>query len=714
MKQKVFTLLTLLVLCVTGAWADPTYKNDFTDWTSDGNGNYYTYLTSTNYDGYISAGWMTYTSSSTGNATLTIDPATDATISGTQQSYGKIKGTSRYMDFYVKGITSIKFYFRNNSGSDTRTAYYKLNGGSGTTLVEMTSASCGAGAIALDAATNNHIQVYSGDNQEIFACAIKVTPGQVNPTITFNDGNYNVSGSALDLRNLFSSNSTGAVTFTVTEANGTGASIGVDGYSFTATSAGTATVKASQAATSGYSAKEVTATITVTDLTEPTFIVTGAAEYTTGDNLTLSTLITANNSDGALSYTIKSDGDTGASISEGVFTATAAGTAVVTIAVAATATYAAASADVTITVTKNPLGENTVTFTLTKGSANVSGESTSAYISTFSSEFTASNLTIGSDQQTGYSGSIKGANQETSYVDTKYVDLSFVIADGYAFAPSAVSFKVNPLSATGAMKYVLALMDANNTVLSEEVACAKNTDNAVTFSSGAFDNVALKGTVHIRAYFYAAASDKKVYIKSPITVTGDILETEAITTASGKTYATYVTTNALNFAAVSKEIKAYVAASAPSAGNITFTGKDEVPATTPILVKTASAGATVYVPVIPSAAAISTNNLVAGTGAAINYNDGGKYNYILTNGQFKPANNSVVAVGKAYLSLDAAAAANELTISFDDEDGGVTGIQNLTPALSKGEGAVFDLQGRRVAQPAKGLYIVNGKKVVLK
>ena len=50
-------------------------------------------------------------------------------------------------------------------------------------------------------------------------------------------------------------------------------------------------------------------------------------------------------------------------------------------------------------------------------------------------------------------------------------------------------------------------------------------------------------------------------------------------------------------------------------------------------------------------------------------------------------------------------------ISFE---GDVTGIENLTPALSQGEGAWFDLQGRRVAQPAKGLYIVNGKKVVLK
>ena len=47
-------------------------------------------------------------------------------------------------------------------------------------------------------------------------------------------------------------------------------------------------------------------------------------------------------------------------------------------------------------------------------------------------------------------------------------------------------------------------------------------------------------------------------------------------------------------------------------------------------------------------------------------------------------------------------------ISFE---GDVTGIENLTPALSQGEGAWYDLQGRRIAQPTKGLYIVNGKKV---
>ena len=43
----------------------------------------------------------------------------------------------------------------------------------------------------------------------------------------------------------------------------------------------------------------------------------------------------------------------------------------------------------------------------------------------------------------------------------------------------------------------------------------------------------------------------------------------------------------------------------------------------------------------------------------------------------------------------------------------VTGI-SLTPTLSEGEGVWYDLQGRRVAQPTKGLYIKNGKVVVVK
>ena len=195
-----------------------------------------------------------------------------------------------------------------------------------------------------------------------------------------------------------------------------------------------------------------------------------------------------------------------------------------------------------------------------------------------------------------------------------------------------------------------------------------------------------------------------------------INDAEAISTASGKTYATYVTTNNLDFAAVSDEIKAYVAASEAAAGNITFTGKDEVPASTPILVKTASAGATVYVPVIASATAVGTNYLVAGPGVEnpITYDESANhFYYILTNGEFKQANNSPVATTKAYLSLPSKVSANELTINFDDEAGDVTGIATVSSKkLSNGE--YYNLNGQRVDASHKGIVIVNGKKYLNK
>ena len=43
----------------------------------------------------------------------------------------------------------------------------------------------------------------------------------------------------------------------------------------------------------------------------------------------------------------------------------------------------------------------------------------------------------------------------------------------------------------------------------------------------------------------------------------------------------------------------------------------------------------------------------------------------------------------------------------------MTGI-GLTPTLSKGEGAIYNLQGQRISSLQKGLNIVNGRKVYVK
>ena len=44
---------------------------------------------------------------------------------------------------------------------------------------------------------------------------------------------------------------------------------------------------------------------------------------------------------------------------------------------------------------------------------------------------------------------------------------------------------------------------------------------------------------------------------------------------------------------------------------------------------------------------------------------------------------------------------------------GTTGMNEVKSMTPDERCEVFDLQGRRVAKPAKGLYIVNGKKVII-
>lgn len=54
------------------------------------------------------------------------------------------------------------------------------------------------------------------------------------------------------------------------------------------------------------------------------------------------------------------------------------------------------------------------------------------------------------------------------------------------------------------------------------------------------------------------------------------------------------------------------------------------------------------------------------------------------------------------------------TIEFIDEDGTTTINEHELNESHELSGAIYDLQGRRVENPTKGLYIVNGKKVVIK
>lgn len=119
------------------------------------------------------------------------------------------------------------------------------------------------------------------------------TPETIDPTATFSNGEYTIGDANLDLSTLWESNSTGLVTFSVIDANGTGAYI--SGTEFKATTAGSCTIQAAQAATTGYNAITKEAKITVNAATTPD---PGTGEGSTGegtltfDNISKRTIFT--------------------------------------------------------------------------------------------------------------------------------------------------------------------------------------------------------------------------------------------------------------------------------------------------------------------------------------------------------------------------------------------------------------------------------------
>jgi hypothetical protein len=104
----------------------------------------------------------------------------------------------------------------------------------------------------------------------------------------------------------------------------------------------------------------------------------------------------------------------------------------------------------------------------------------------------------------------------------------------------------------------------------------------------------------------------------------------------------------------------------------------------------------------------ASNAFHAGTGT-LDATDGGGYNYILKGDAFYLANSNNVATNKAYLKLTQPAQGRALKF-FDNEE---TGISAITSTMEDCK-TCYNLNGQRIANPSKGLFIRNGKKVLIK
>ena len=227
-------------------------------------------------------------------------------------------------------------------------------------------------------------------------------------------------------------------------------------------------------------------------------------------------------------------------------------------------------------------------------------------------------------------------------------------------------------------------------------------------------------TYYGRNAFDSNANDRKIYVFSDCVDTYEsadnwssytnVIQPITLTAnegATGEYWTTYY--NELANAKVPSGAQAFKVTLSGTTLTLTEISDGIISIREPVVIKSTSAS------VLPESSATGSEDTKAndlhGTSTAID-NPGNAY--VLNKGEngigfYKLKSTATIGAHKAYLTYSGAAARKYFL--FDEE---TTGVNTLNVEHKTMNGDYYDLQGRKVAQPAKGLYIVNGKKVVIK
>lgn len=158
------------------------------------------------------------------------------------------------------------------------------------------------------------------------------------------------------------------------------------------------------------------------------------------------------------------------------------------------------------------------------------------------------------------------------------------------------------------------------------------------------------------------------------------------------------------------DVKAYYVSAKGTEATMTAIDAQAIPANQGVILTSESGAAATMVPAAGETAAAITGNQLghsAGAARALTAGEG----YILGNGTegtaFYPCKAGSLPINKAYLLGNGESA---IVMNFGNA---VTGI-NTIAAPASAKAPIFDLSGRRVVKATKGLYIQNGKKVIVK
>ena len=218
------------------------------------------------------------------------------------------------------------------------------------------------------------------------------------------------------------------------------------------------------------------------------------------------------------------------------------------------------------------------------------------------------------------------------------------------------------------------------------------------------------------AYEVTADGDVELAFKNPSAKDMDYLygvyayrTVTAVSTTLLNTYGTIASAYALDCANLPTGLTAYQVTSI-AADKVTLTQVTEAVAAGTGLILKGTGGETYNIPVVASGTDISATNKL---NAAVTATDvDANAAYVLYKDEFRKVTNaSSVPAGKAFLlATDVPAEARSLTFDFGD----ATGISAIAKSQEPNANGYYNLAGQRVAQPQKGLYIQDGKKVIIK
>ncbi len=165
-----------------------------------------------------------------------------------------------------------------------------------------------------------------------------------------------------------------------------------------------------------------------------------------------------------------------------------------------------------------------------------------------------------------------------------------------------------------------------------------------------------------------------------------------------------------------REVAAYTVAIDETAGNCTLTPvTGDIPANTGLVLRKHHGGL-VYIDIAQSGATdVSTNNLI-GTIETISHP--GNYTYALQRsvdqqyvGLFLYNSGNIPGFRSYYHSANSHAMRNGFAFNTDGPSTAITEVPDAMPQVQQG---IYDLSGRRVSQPTRGIYIVGGKKTIIR